>query len=62
MPVGFLHCYVVDEWEHPFGELLPGTHGLDLFIGEQKAVGRGIGSAALNGARALLMSRRREGG
>ncbi len=48
-PIGFLQCYVVvgagDGWWE--GETDPGARGVDLFLADPAALGRGLGNAVL---------------
>ena len=47
-PVGFIQSYKVDDYpEHAASVRLPGSIGVDLFIGEKDYVGKGYGSALL---------------
>lgn len=44
-PLAFLQDYAVAEWApHHFDYLPPGSHGMDLYIGEVEALGRGHGA------------------
>ena len=43
-PVGLIQTYLVEDDDDPWPiELEPGTAGVDLFIGEEELVGRGLG-------------------
>jgi aminoglycoside 6'-N-acetyltransferase len=44
-PLGYLQCYDLTAWYSGFGDQPKGTRGIDLFIGEDKMIGRGHGSA-----------------
>lgn len=44
-PLAFLQDYAVADWTpHHFDYLPPGSRGLDLYIGEPEAIGRGYGA------------------
>jgi aminoglycoside 6'-N-acetyltransferase len=44
---GYLQCYDLTAWNVGFGPQLPGTRGIDLFIGEPDMIERGHGSALI---------------
>jgi aminoglycoside 6'-N-acetyltransferase len=45
-PFGYIQCYDPHAWpDNGFGPQLPGTRGIDQFIGEPEMVGCGHGSA-----------------
>ncbi|MEJ5976616.1 GNAT family N-acetyltransferase [Novosphingobium sp. PS1R-30] len=44
-PIAFIQDYVVTDWSpHHFDYLPPGSRGMDLYVGEEDAVGRGHGT------------------
>jgi aminoglycoside 6'-N-acetyltransferase len=47
-PFAYLQCYDPTAWpDNGFGDLRPGTRGIDQFIGELDMIGHGHGSAMI---------------
>jgi RimJ/RimL family protein N-acetyltransferase len=56
-PIGFLQCYRLADYPD-YARLIsaqPGDHGLDLFIGRDDLIGRGLGTEIVNTALAALI-------
>lgn len=55
--VGFIQSYRPADWPgHGFDDEAPGTLGIDLFIGEEDHLGRGIGVAVIEAFAARLFA------
>jgi aminoglycoside 6'-N-acetyltransferase len=47
IPLGYLQCYRMTEWNTGFGPQPDGTRGIDQMIGVPEMIGRGHGSALI---------------
>ena len=57
-PIGYIQSYAVHESEnHPYADQPAGSVGIDLFLADEKRLGRGIGSSAVAAFSEFLFER-----